>query len=334
MSGEVLHSARPQGETTLAKALNAGLSDALAADDRVVLMGEDVGTLGGVFRITDGLKAQFGGRRVIDTPLAESGIVGTAIGMAMRGYLPCVEIQFDGFSAPAFDQIVSQLARYRARVGGRWSLPVTIRIPFGGGVGSPEHHSESPEGFYANTPGLKVVTCSNPDDAYWMLRQSIDSPDPVIFFEPKRRYYTRGHVAQTPTLGLHQARIARSGEEATLICYGPMVDTCVEAAKEASQEGRKLEVIDLRSLSPLDMATVYESVRRTTRAIVVQEAPRTQGVGAEIAARLGEELYYVMEAPVLRVTGWSTPYPPAKAEGEHIPDVDRILDAVDRSLAF
>ena len=334
MSGEVLHSARPQGETTLAKALNAGLSDALAADDRVVLMGEDVGTLGGVFRITDGLKAQFGGRRVIDTPLAESGIVGTAIGMAMRGYRPFVEIQFDGFSAPAFDQIVSQLARYRARVGGRWSLSVTIRIPFGGGVGSPEHHSESPEGFYANTPGLKVVTCSNPDDAYWMLRQSIDSPDPVIFFEPKRRYYTRGHVAQTPTLGLHQARIARSGEEATLICYGPMVDTCVEAAKEASQEGRKLEVIDLRSLSPLDMATVYESVRRTTRAIVVQEAPRTQGVGAEIAARLGEELYYVMEAPVLRVTGWSTPYPPAKAEGEHIPDVDRILDAVDRSLAF
>ena len=334
MSEEVLRSARPQGETTLAKALNAGLSDALAADDRVVLMGEDVGTLGGVFRITDGLKAQFGGRRVIDTPLAESGIVGTAIGMAMRGYSPCVEIQFDGFSAPAFDQIVSQLARYRARVGGRWSLPVTIRIPFGGGVGSPEHHSESPEGFYANTPGLKVVTCSNPDDAYWMLRQSIDSPDPVIFFEPKRRYYTRGHVAQTPTLGLHQARIARSGEEVTLICYGPMVDTCLEAAKEASQEGRKLEVIDVRSLSPLDMATVYESVRRTTRAIVVQEAPRTQGVGAEIAARLGEELYYVMEAPVLRVTGWSTPYPPAKAEGEHIPDVDRILDAVDRSLAF
>ena len=179
-----------------------------------------------------------------------------------------------------------------------------------------------------------MVTCSNPDDAYWMLRQSIDSPDPVIFFEPKRRYYTRGHVAQTPTLGLHQARIARSGEEVTLICYGPMVDTCLEAAKEASQEGRKLEVIDVRSLSPLDMATVYESVRRTTRAIVVQEAPRTQGVGAEIAARLGEELYYVMEAPVLRVTGWSTPYPPAKAEGEHIPDVDRILDAVDRSLAF
>lgn len=326
--------ARPQGETTLAKALNAGLADALAADDHVVIMGEDVGTLGGVFRITDDLKTQFGGRRVIDSPLAESGIVGTAIGMAMRGYRPCVELQFDGFNAPAFDQIVSQLARYRARVGGRWSLPVTIRIPFGGGVGSPEHHSESPEGFYANTPGLKVVSCSNPDDAYWMLRQSIESPDPVIFFEPKRRYYTRGEVSEAPELGLHEARIVRTGADATLLCFGPLVETCLDATEEAAQEGRQLEVVDLRSLSPLDMQTVYESVRRTTRAIVVQEAPRTQGIGAEMAARLGEELYYVMEAPVLRVTGWSTPYPPAKAEGEHIPDVDRILDAVDRSLAY
>ncbi|MDG0895304.1 transketolase C-terminal domain-containing protein, partial [Bacillus paranthracis] len=245
--------ARPQGETTLAKALNAGLSDALAADDRVVLMGEDVGTLGGVFRITDGLKAQFGGRRVIDTPLAESGIVGTAIGMAMRGYRPCVEIQFDGFSAPAFDQIVSQLARYRARVGGRWSLPVTIRIPFGGGVGSPEHHSESPEGFYANTPGLKVVTCSNPDDAYWMLRQSIDCDDPVVFFEPKRRYYVKGEISSAASTGLHQARVVRPGTDATLLCYGPMVDTCLAAAEAGEQEGMSLEVVDLRSVSPIDM---------------------------------------------------------------------------------
>ncbi|GAE67769.1 pyruvate dehydrogenase E1 component beta subunit [Cutibacterium acnes JCM 18909] len=229
-------------------------------------MGEDVGTLGGVFRITDGLKAQFGGRRVIDTPLAESGIVGTAIGMAMRGYRPCVEIQFDGFSAPAFDQIVSQLARYRARVGGRWSLPVTIRIPFGGGVGSPEHHSESPEGFYANTPGLKVVTCSNPDDAYWMLRQSIDSPDPVIFFEPKRRYYTRGHVAQTPTLGLHQTRIARSGEEATLICYGPMVDTCVEAAKERLRRGENSRLLTC-------VASPRSTWRLSTNRCVVRQGP-------------------------------------------------------------
>ena len=286
--------------TTIAKALNAAMANALAADPKVLVMGEDVGTLGGVFRITDGLKERFGGLRVIDTPLAESGIVGTAIGMAMRGYRPVAELQFDGFTAPAFDQIVSQLARYRARVGGRWSLPVTIRVPYGGGVGSPEHHSESPEGFYASVPGLKVVTCATPDDAYWMLRQSIDCDDPVIFFEPKRRYYVKGEISSAASTGLHQARV----------------------------------VIDLRTLSPIDMATVEESVRATTRAIVVQEAARTQGIGAELSARLTESLYYVMEAPVLRVTSPTTPYPPSRVESSHLPDVDRILDAVDRSLAY
>lgn len=320
--------------TTIAKALNAAMADALAADPKVLVMGEDVGTLGGVFRITDGLKERFGGLRVIDTPLAESGIVGTAIGMAMRGYRPVAELQFDGFTAPAFDQIVSQLARYRARVGGRWSLPVTIRVPYGGGVGSPEHHSESPEGFYASVPGLKVVTCATPDDAYWMLRQSIDCDDPVIFFEPKRRYYVKGEISPAASTGLHQARVVRPGTDATLLCYGPMVDTCLAAAEAGEQEGMSLEVVDLRSVSPIDMATVEESVRSTTRAIVVQEAARTQGIGAELSARLTESLYYVMEAPVLRVTSPTIPYPPSRVESSHLPDVDRILDAVDRSLAY
>ena len=234
--------------TTIAKALNAAMADALAADPKVLVMGEDVGTLGGVFRITDGLKERFGGLRVIDTPLAESGIVGTAIGMAMRGYRPVAELQFDGFTAPAFDQIVSQLARYRARVGGRWSLPVTIRVPYGGGVGSPEHHSESPEGFYASVPGLKVVTCATPDDAYWMLRQSIDCDDPVIFFEPKRRYYVKGEISPAASTGLHQARVVRPGTDATLLCYGPMVKTCLQAAEAAREEGWDVEVVDVEVL--------------------------------------------------------------------------------------
>jgi pyruvate dehydrogenase E1 component beta subunit len=300
----------------------------------VLLMGEDIGALGGVFRITDGLAAEFGTDRVVDTPLAESGIVGTAIGLAMRGYRPCVEIQFDGFHAPAFDQIVSQLARYRARVCGAWSLPVTVRVPFGGGIGSPEHHSESPEAFYTGVPGLKVVACASPDDAYWMLRQAISSPDPVIFFEPKRRYYSRGPVAPVASLGLGRARVIRPGADVTVLAYGPMVQTCVEAADAAAEEGIGLEVVDLRSLSPLDMETIEDSVRRTTRCVVVHEAPRSGALGAEISARLGERLYAVMEAPVLRVAGWDMPYPPSRGESNHLPDVDRILDAVDRSLSY
>ena len=206
--------------------------------------------------------------------------------------------------------------------------------PYGGGVGSPEHHSESPEGFYASVPGLKVVTCATPDDAYWMLRQSIDCDDPVVFFEPKRRYYVKGEISSAASTGLHQARVVRPGTDATLLCYGPMVDTCLAAAEAGEQEGMSLEVVDLRSVSPIDMATVEESVRSTTRAIVVQEAARTQGIGAELSARLTESLYYVMEAPVLRVTSPTTPYPPSRVESSHLPDVDRILDAVDRSLAY
>jgi pyruvate dehydrogenase E1 component beta subunit len=324
-------------QLTIAKALNEGLRVAMERDDKVVVMGEDVGKLGGVFRVTDGLQKDFGEARVMDTPLAESGIVGTAIGLAIRGYRPVCEIQFDGFVYPAYDQIVSQLAKYHARSKGSVKMPVVIRIPFGGGIGAVEHHSESPEAYFAHTAGLKVVACSNPKDAYFMVQQAIASDDPVIFFEPKRRYWEKGEVDTADTasvLGLWQARVVRPGEDLTLIAYGPMVKTCLDAAAAAEGEGRSLEVIDLRSLSPLDFRAVLASVRRTRRAVVVHEAPKFVGLGAEIAARLSEELYYEMEAPVLRVTGYDTPYPPSRLEEEYLPDLDRVLHSVDRSLAY
>jgi len=320
---------------TLAKALNAGLRRALDANPKVLLFGEDIGKLGGVFRITEGLQKDFGEDRVIDAPLAESGIIGTAFGMAMRGYRPVVEIQFDGFVYPGFDQIVSQVAKFHNRTNGRSSVPMVIRIPYGGGIGAIEHHSESPEAYFVHTAGLKVVTCSNPNDAYWMIQQAVASDDPVVFLEPKRRYHDKGEVVhESKPIALHQARVVRGGTDATLIAYGPMVKTCVEAAAIAEEEGRSLEVVDLRSLSPLDMVTVAHSVRRTRRAVVVHEDVRTLGVGAELAARLGEELFYLMESPVLRVTGHDLPYPNSRVEADFLPDVDRILDAVDRSLAY
>ena len=322
-------------QLTMAKALNEALRSTMEQDPKVLVMGEDVGKLGGVFRVTDGLWKDFGEARVMDTPLAESGIVGTAIGLALRGYRPVCEIQFDGFVYPAYDQIVSQLAKMHARSKGTVKMPVTIRIPFGGGIGAVEHHSESPEAYFAHTAGLKVVACSNPLDAYTMLRQAVLSDDPVIFFEPKRRYWEKADVdlsaAPDP---LEKARVVRSGRDATLIAYGPMVRTCLDAATAAEEDGHDLEVVDLRSLSPLDLPTVVESVRRTRRAVVVHEAPSFVGLGAEIAARLSEDLYYEMEAPVLRVTGYDTPYPPSRMEEEYLPDLDRVLHAVDRSLAF
>ena len=322
-------------QLTMAKALNEGLRAALERDDKVILMGEDIGKLGGVFRVTDGLQKDFGEARVFDTPLAESGIIGTAIGLAMRGYRPVCEIQFDGFVYPAYDQIVSQLAKMHARSRGQTKLPIVVRIPFGGGIGAVEHHSESPEAYFAHTAGLKVVTCSNPVDAHFMVQQAIASNDPVIFFEPKRRYWEKAEVDVTRTPDpLWQARVVRPGRDATLIAYGPMVKTCLDAATAAAGEGRELEVVDLRSLSPLDFPTVFESVRRTRRAVVVHEAPSFVGLGSEIAARLSEELYYEMEAPVLRVTGYDTPYPPSRVEEEYLPDLDRVLHTVDRSLAF
>ncbi len=319
---------------TMAKALNAGLRRALEADPKVLLAGEDIGKLGGVFRITEHLQRDFGADRVIDSPLAESGIVGTSLGLALRGYRPVVEIQFDGFVWPAFDQITSQVSRMRFRSMGRLSMPMVIRIPFGGAIGAIEHHSESPEAYFTHTPGLVVVSPSTPLDAYWMIQQAIASDDPVIFLEPKRRYHEKGEVDLTePPLPLDAARVVLQGSDATLLTYGPMVKTCVEAALAASGEGRSIEVIDLRSLSPLDEATIVASVERTGRAIVVHEAARSGGLGAEIAARIQESCFYALEAPVLRVTGYDMPYPPSRVEAQYLPDLDRILDAVDRSLA-
>ncbi len=318
---------------TMAKALNTGLRKSMEDDGQVIIMGEDVGRLGGVFRVTDGLQKDFGEARVIDTPLGESGIIGTAVGLAMRGYRPVCEIQFDGFVFPGFDQITTQVARMHNRSGGTMTMPITIRIPFGGGIGAIEHHSESPEAYFAHTPGLKVVACSNPSDAYWMIQQAIADDDPVIFFEPKRRYWGKGEIADAPS-PLYQARVRRPGSALTLLAYGPMVEMALDAATVAATEGHELEVIDLRSLSPLDLATVLESARRTGRVVVVHEAQGSHGLGAEIAARIQEQAFYSLQAPVLRVTGPDTPYPPARIEDEWLPNVDRILDAVDRSLAY
>ncbi|KRA38755.1 MULTISPECIES: alpha-ketoacid dehydrogenase subunit beta [unclassified Nocardioides] len=321
---------------TLAKALNNGLRRAMEDDEKVLVMGEDVGTLGGVFRITDGLQKDFGDDRVIDTPLAESGIVGTAVGLAMRGYRPVVEIQFDGFVYPAYDQIVCQVAKLHYRSGGRIKMPMVIRIPFGGGIGAVEHHSESPEAQFVHTPGLKVVACSNPADAYGMIQQAIRSDDPVIFLEPKRLYYSvKGEVDETAVPApLWQSRVVRPGTDATLVAYGPTVSTCLDAATVAAEEGRSIEVIDLRTLSPLDLVPVLESVRRTGRLVVVHEAHMTLGMGAEIAARVTEECFHSLESPVLRVGGYDTPYPPARIEESYLPDLDRVLDAVDRTFGF
>jgi pyruvate dehydrogenase E1 component beta subunit len=320
---------------TMIKALNEGLRRVLEDQPKSLVMGEDVGVLGGVFRVTDGLHKDFGSDRIIDTPLAESGIIGTAIGLALRGYRPICEIQFDGFVYPAFDQLVSQLAKIPNRSGGRVRLPVVVRIPYGGGIGAIEHHSESPEAYFAHTAGLKVVTCSNPADAYWMIQQAAAGDDPVIFFEPKRRYHAKAEVDTTaPELDLYRARTAREGRTATLISYGPTVDVALNAAAAAAEEGLDLEVIDLRSLSPIDWEPLFASVRKTGRAVVVHEAPGHVGMGAEVAAKLSEECFYSLESPVLRVTGYDVPYPASRLEDDYLPNLDRVLDAVDRSLEY
>ncbi len=323
---------------TLARALNEGLRRALEDNPKTLIMGEDVGKLGGVFRITDGLQKDFGESRVVDTPLAESGIVGTAIGLALRGYRPVCEIQFDGFVFPATNQIVNQLAKMRYRSNGNLALPVVIRIPCGGGIGAVEHHSESPEVIFAHTAGLRVVACSGPQDAFTMIQQAIRSDDPVIFFEPKRRYWDKAEVDTSVTAEtarpMDAAHTVAEGSDATVLAYGPMVKTCVEAALAAREDGRNIEVIDLRSLSPLDMPAISASVRRTGRCVVAHEAPVFAGLGAEIAARVTEECFYSLEAPVLRVGGFSTPYPPSRLEEHYLPDLDRVLDAVDRTFAY
>ena len=320
---------------TMAKALNEGLRRALELDPKVLLMGEDIGKLGGVFRITDGLQKDFGQERVVDTPLAESAIVGTAVGLTMRGYRPVCEIQFDGFVFPAFDQIVSQVAKLRKRSDGVYNLAMVIRLPFQGGIGAIEHHSESPEAYFAHTAGLRVVACSTPHDAYWMIQQAIASDDPVIFCEPKSRYWEKGEVdLENPTLGLYEAVVRRAGEDVTLVGYGSSVKTMLRAADAAEGEGLSLEVIDLRGVAPLDLAAVTASVERTGRLVVVQEAPTSTSVGSDIVAEVTERCFYSMRAPGLRVGGYNVPYPPARIEDEFRPSVDRVLDAVDRVMGY
>ena len=320
---------------SMAKAINLGLQSAMRENDKVVLMGEDIGTLGGVFRVTEGLKNEFGENRVLDTPLAESGIVGTAIGLAMRGYRPVCEIQFDGFVFPAFDQIMSQLAKQTSRHQGTQSFPVVIRIPYGGHIGAVEHHQESPEAYFAHTAGLRVVSPATPSDGYHMIRQAIQSNDPVIFLEPKARYWPKGDVDfDASPAPMHQSRVVRTGSDVTVVGHGAMVAMLLDAAEVAAGEGISLEVIDLRSLSPIDYAPILASVEKTGRLVVAQEAPGQASVGSEIAATVAERAYYFLEAPVLRVSGFDTPFPPANLEGTYLPDVDRILDAVDRARGF
>ncbi len=324
-------------KVTLGRSITGGLRKAMERDPKVVLIGEDIGKLGGVFRITEHLQKDFGEERVIDSPLAESGIVGTAVGMALRGYRPVCEIQFDGFVYPAFDQIVCQVAKMHARALGAVKLPMVIRLPFGGGIGSPEHHSESPEAYFAHTAGLRVVACSNPEDAYWMIQQAIECDDPVIFMEPKRRYHDRAEYDTTATSaprGLFEANVVREGTDVTLLGYGPVVKTMLESAAAAAQEGTSIEVIDLRSLSPLPIDTITASVRKTGRLVVVHEASSFLGMGSEIAAQVTEQCFYHLEAPVVRVAGANIPYPPSRMEEEFLPDLDRILDGVDRALSY
>ncbi|GAC1597192.1 MAG: alpha-ketoacid dehydrogenase subunit beta [Pseudarthrobacter sp.] len=323
-------------QMTLARAINSGLRKSLENDPKVVLMGEDIGTLGGVFRVTDGLQKDFGTHRVVDTPLAESAIVGTAVGLAYRGYRPVVEIQFDGFIYPAFDQIVSQVAKMHYRTMGAVKMPITIRVPFGGGIGSPEHHSESPEAYFTHTSGLRVVAVSNPQDAYTVIQQAILSDDPVLFFEPKRRYHDKGEVDEglelPNALPMDTARVLTEGTDVTLVAYGPLVKTARDAATAAADEGISMEVIDLRSLAPVDYATVEASVRKTGRLVITHEAGQSGGLGAEVAASITERCFYHLEAAPVRVTGFDVPYPYSKVEMHHLPGLDRILDGVDRAL--
>ncbi|UOQ59335.1 alpha-ketoacid dehydrogenase subunit beta [Leucobacter rhizosphaerae] len=323
--------------TTLpvARAINEGLRTAMAADDRVLLMGEDIGPLGGVFRVTDKLQAEFGSARVLDTPLAEAGIVGSAIGLALRGYRPVVEIQFDGFIFPAFNQITTQLAKIRARHDGMVDMPIVIRVPYGGHINSIEHHEESPEAYFAHTPGLRVVAPSTANDAYWMIQQSIASNDPVLFFEPKAKYWHKGEVdPAAPAVELHQSRVARVGTDCTVVGFGAMVTTLLQAAEIAQAEGTSIEVIDLRTVSPIDYEPLLASVRKTGRLVVAQEASGNASVGSEIAATVAERAFYSLQAPVLRVSGYDVPFPAAAIEPLFLPDADRVLEAVDRTMHY
>lgn len=322
-------------ELAIARAINAGLRKKMAENPKVLMFGEDVAELGGVFRVTEGLHKEFGNQQIFNSPIAESGIIGTAIGLAMRGYRPVCEIQFDGFIFPGFDQITTQLAKMANRSEGYHKMSVVIRVPYGGGIGAVEHHSESPEAYFAHTAGLRVVSPSNPNDAYWMIQQAIDSDDPVMFFEPKRRYWQKGPVnLDTPPLGLHSARVLHEGHDVTIATYGPMVTVALQAAQIAAEEGTSIEVVDLRSLSPIDYSTILESVKKTGRLVVASEAPNFVSIASEVAARIAELGFYHLQAPVLRVGGFDVPYPAAKLEEIYLPDADRILEAVDRVMAY
>jgi 2-oxoisovalerate dehydrogenase E1 component beta subunit len=322
-------------ELSLSAAINSGLRRALEDDPAVVLLGEDIGRLGGVFRVTDGLQRDFGPDRVMDTPLAEAAIMGVAVGLCYRGYRPVVEIQFDGFIYPAFDQIVAQVAKLHYRTGGAITMPITVRVPFGGGIGAVEHHSESPEAYFTHTSGLRVVSCSNPQDAHTMIRQAIACDDPVLFFEPKRRYWVKGEVSDViddATMPMDRARVVVEGSDVTLAAYGPLVITARDAALAALDDGVSVEVVDLRSLSPIDFETVEASVRKTGRLVITHEAQQHGGLGAEVAASITERCFFHLESPPVRVTGFDVPYPPAKLEDHFVPNLDRILDAVDRVM--
>lgn len=315
----------------LAQAINRALDDALARSDDVVVIGEDVGRTGGVFRITDGLLQRHGEARVIDTPVAESGIVGTAFGMAVGGLRPIVELQFMGFSYPAFDQMISHVARIRNRSRHRFNAPMVIRIPYGGGIGAAEHHSESAEAIYCHTPGLKVVVPSRPADAYGLLMAAIDDPDPVIFLEPIRLYRAvKEEVGDSiPQVPIGQASIEREGSDVTLIAWGAMMKETRAAAQMLEERGISGEVMDLRTLVPLDTAALVSSVNRTGRAVVIHEAPRTAGFGAEVAAQISERCLFSLQAPVARVTGWDTVFPLKKSEEHYLPSAERIVAAVE-----
>ncbi len=320
---------------TMATALNEGLRRAMEKDPKVLLMGEDIGKLGGVFRITDGLQKDFGEERVIDAPLAESAIVGTSVGLAIRGYRTVVEIQFDGFVYPAFDQIVSQVAKLHKRSDGVYKMALVIRLPFQGGIGAIEHHSESPEAYFAHTAGLRVVSCSTPNDAYWMIQQAIEHDDPIVFCEPKSRYWEKGEVdLDSPPAGLFDAVLRRTGSDVTLLAYGSMVKTCLRAAEIAHDEGTSVEVIDVRSISPLDLAPMIASVQKTGRFCVVQESVKTASMGSEIVAELSQRCFYSLRAPGMRVSSYDVPYPPSRIEEEFRPSVDRVLDAIDQLMGF
>ncbi len=318
---------------TLVQAINLALVQEMERDDRVVVLGEDVGPNGGVFRVTEGLHKRFGGHRVIDTPLAESGIIGTSVGLAMAGLRPIPEIQFEGFLGPAYDQICSHAARMRTRTRGAFTVPLTVRVPVGGGIHAPELHSDSPEAIYAHQPGLKVVMPASPYDAKGLLLSAIRDPDPVIFFEPKRIY--RAFREEVPedeyTIPIGKARMVCEGEELTMVSWGASVVQCMQAIEKS---GRSIELIDLRTIYPFDMEMVAASVRKTGRAVVVHEAPKTCGFGAEIASRIMEECFLHLEAPVQRVAGFDTIMPYYKLELEYLPESERIGLAVEETLAY